>query len=126
MGDVARRPIAERVIKSVTVLSTNHAATWTADAATDTLTSSAEHGLTVNTPVAFGAGTGALPAGLAAEPEYYWVVAVPTTSTLQVSLTFGGAAIGRTTAGATVTAYLAADTGRATPKRQATAEVTVA
>jgi hypothetical protein len=40
----------------------------------------------------------------------------------QATLDTGGAAIGRTTAGATVTAYLAADTGRATPKRQATAD----
>jgi len=40
----------------------------------------------------------------------------------QASLDTDGAAIGRTTAGATVTAYLAADTGRATPKRQATAD----
>jgi len=89
------------VLSSVTVLSTDHPATWTADAATDVLTSSAAHGLAVNTPIAFGAGTGVLPAGLSPEPEYYWVVAVPTTTTLQVSLTYGGAAVDITDAGTT-------------------------
>lgn len=87
------------VLSSVTLLSTDHPATWTADAATDVLTSSVAHGFIVNTPIAFGAGTGALPAGLAAEPEYYWVVAVPTTTTMQVSLTYGGAAVDITDAG---------------------------
>lgn len=87
------------ILSSVTVLSTDHAATWSADPAADTLIASASHGLTVNTPIAFGAGTGALPAGLSPEPEYYWVVAVPTTTTLQVSLTYGGAAVDITDAG---------------------------
>ena len=87
------------VLSSVTVLSTDHPATWTADAATDVLTSSDAHGLTVNTPIAFGAGTGALPAGLSPEPEYYYVIEVPTTTTLKVSLTHGGTAVDITSAG---------------------------
>jgi hypothetical protein len=40
----------------------------------------------------------------------------------QATLDTGGAAIGRTTAGATVTAYLSTDTSRATPKRQGVAD----
>ena len=87
------------VLSSVTLLSTDHPATWTADAATDVLTSSAAHGLTVNTPIAFGAGTGALPAGLSPEPEYYYVIEVPTATTLKVSLTYGGTAVDITDAG---------------------------
>lgn len=87
------------VLSSVTVLSTDHPATWTADAATDVLTSSAAHGLVVGEAIAFGAGTGALPGGLSPEPEFYHVIAVPTTTTLQVSLTYGGAAVDITDAG---------------------------
>lgn len=96
---IARRPIAERVISSITALSTAAPGVWSADAASDVITCSVAHGLVVNTPIAFGAGTGALPAGLAAEPEYYWVVAVPTTTTLTVSLTYGGTAVNITDAG---------------------------
>lgn len=87
------------VLSSVTLLSTNHPATWTADAATNVLTSSAAHGLVVGEAIAFGAGTGALPAGLSPEPEYYYIVEVPTTTTLKVSLTYGGAAVDITDAG---------------------------
>lgn len=92
-------PSGSEVLSSVTVLSTDHPASWSADAATDVLTSSVAHGITVNTPIAFGAGTGALPAGLSPEPEFYRVVAVPSTTTLQVSLTIGGAAVDITGAG---------------------------
>lgn len=92
-------PNGSEVLSSVTALSTNHPATWSADAATDTLTSSAAHGLAVNTPIAFGAGTGALPGGLSPEPEYYYVIEVPTTTTLKVSLTYGGTAVDITDAG---------------------------
>lgn len=67
--------------------------TWTADNTTDTLICSADHGLVAGNPVSFGAGTGALPAGIAAEPDFYYVESAPTTKTIKIKATYNGAAL---------------------------------
>jgi len=71
---------------------------WTAVASTDVLDSSTAHGLTVNDPVKFSTGTGALPAGLDVSMTYY-VKTVPTTSSITVSDTVGGTVIDITSTG---------------------------
>jgi hypothetical protein len=58
--------------------------------ATDTLTFLAAHGLTVGQQIQFNSGTGFT--GLAAGTSYF-VVAVPSTTTMKVSSTAGGSAI---------------------------------
>ena len=102
--------ISSNALKGTIVSDTTYNAawitgTWTADSATDVLSCSADHGLAVNDPVSFGAGTGALPTGLSAEPEFYYVVSTPTSKTLTVSLTKSGSTVDITadgTAGWTV------------------------
>ena len=69
---------------------------FTADAATDTITSAA-HGWSENESIYAYNEDGALPGGLAPETKYY--VKNSTTDTLQLSETYGGAAIDITHAG---------------------------
>lgn len=92
-------PRGSEVLSSITLMSSDHPGTWSVDPDTDVFTCSVAHGLTVGTPISFGAGTGALPAGLAAEPEFYHVIEVPTPTTLKISLTFGGTSVDVTSAG---------------------------
>ncbi len=87
------------VISDITLLSSNHPGTWSVDPATDVFTCSVAHGLAVGTPISFGAGTGALPAGLSPEPVYYNVLEVPSPTTLKVTATWGGASVDATDAG---------------------------
>lgn len=68
---------------------------WTADAGTDTLTKSS-HGLYDGTRVEISS-TGSVPTGLSTSTTYYVVSA--TTNTVQLSATYGGAAIDLTDAG---------------------------
>jgi len=75
--------------------------TWTADNTTDTLICSVDHGLVAGNPVSFGAGTGALPAGIAAEPDFYYVESAPTTKTIKIKATYNGAALNITDDGTT-------------------------
>lgn len=75
------------------------AGAWTAEADDDVITCDADHGLVVGDVVSFGAGTGTLPTGISAEPEYYYVVNADTTKTIKISLTGGGASINITADG---------------------------
>jgi len=81
------------VLSDVTVNAAWLAGTWTADAATNVLTSTVAHGLAVGALVSFGAGTGVIPAGILAAPDYYYVESVPTATTLTVKYTRAGAAV---------------------------------
>ena len=49
--------------------------------------------------VSFVVGTGVLPTGISPEPEFYYVCAVPTTTTLQISLIRTGTSINITANG---------------------------
>lgn len=71
--------------------------TFTANTTTDRLTTSTAHGLSVNDIVRLTT-TGTLPAPLAASTDYV-VVAVPTSTTLQLATTVGGTVINITTTG---------------------------
>lgn len=74
--------------------------TFTGSASTDRLTTATAHGLSVGARVRVVAGTGALPTGLAADTDYY-VLTVPTTTTLTLSAVRGGALINITADGGT-------------------------
>ncbi len=65
--------------------------TFTVDAATNVITISADHGLGVGNIVQFTT-SGTLPAGLTLATDYY-VLTVPSTATLTVSATRGGAVV---------------------------------
>ena len=69
------------------------AGAWTADIGTNALNCSVAHGLVVGDSVSFVDDTGTLPTGIVAEPEFYYVVAVPTTTSIQISLTRDGTAV---------------------------------
>jgi hypothetical protein len=73
-------------------------ATFTANAGTDVITSASPHLLEVGARIRVSNSGGGLPAPLAAGTDYY-VESVPTSTTLKVSATSGGAAIDITTAG---------------------------
>lgn len=73
--------------------------TFTADPPTDVLTTGAAHGLIVGDRIYVTNSGGALPTGMAASTIYY-VKTVPTTTTLTVSATSGGATLDITAAGA--------------------------
>ena len=66
---------------------------WSADSTTDVLTSTVEHGLTAGIAISFSNLTGALPAGISADPEYYWVESVVSDYAIKIKSTFNGAAI---------------------------------
>ncbi len=99
LGDLALK--GGTVVSDTTYNATYIAGTWTADESTDVLTCSGLHGLVVNRVVSFNALTGVLPTGISAEPEFYFVTSVPTTSTLTISLTRGGATLNITANGTT-------------------------
>lgn len=71
--------------------------TFTVDAATDILTTSIAHKLAVG-DIVRGSTTTTLPAGLAAATDYY-VLTVPSTTTLTLAATLGGATLNMTDAG---------------------------
>lgn len=71
--------------------------TFTANTSTEVLTVSAAHGLAVGDRVRVSSTT-TLPAGLAAATDYY-VLTVPSTTTLTVSATIGGSAVNITDTG---------------------------
>jgi len=99
LGDLALK--GGTVVSDTTYNATYIAGTWTADESTDVLTCSGLHGLVANRVVGFSALTGVLPTGISAEPEFYFVTSVPTTSTLTISLTRGGATLNITANGTT-------------------------
>jgi len=74
--------------------------TFTGSASTNRLTTATAHGLLVGDRVRLVAGTGALPTGLSAATDYY-VQAVPSTTTLTLAATRGGALIDITVDGGT-------------------------
>lgn len=74
--------------------------TFTGSASTDRLTTATAHGLLVGDRVRLVAGTGSLPTGLSAATDYY-VQAVPSTTTLTLAATRGGALIDITVDGGT-------------------------
>ena len=74
--------------------------TFVGSAATDTITTAAAHGLKTGNRVRVVAGTGALPTGISAATDY-WVRNTPTTTTLTLSATRGGALIDLTADGGT-------------------------
>lgn len=74
--------------------------TFTGSASTDRLTTATAHGLSVGARVRVVAGTGSLPTGLAADTDYY-VLTVPTTTTLTLAAVRGGTLINVTADGGT-------------------------
>ena len=71
---------------------------WSATAATDVLTSATGHNLAVDDAVKFDVGTGVLPAPLDPAMTYY-VKTVPSSTTITISATKGGATFDITSAG---------------------------
>ncbi len=72
---------------------------------TETITTSSAHGLAVNDQMVFANTAGALPGGITAGTTYY-VLTVPTSTTLTLSATLGGSTLNITTSGSgTTTAY---------------------
>jgi hypothetical protein len=99
IGDLARK--GGIVISDTTFNASYIAGTWTADSGTDVLTCSGLHGLVVNQSISFNPLTGVLPTGIEPEPEYYFVASTPTTSTITISATRGGATLNITANGTT-------------------------
>lgn len=76
---------------------------YTVVAATDVITTSAVHGLSVGSQWSPSRTTGTIPGGLVLG-QGYWVISVPTTSSMTISATPGGPTLDITTAGS-VTNY---------------------
>jgi len=74
--------------------------TFIGSASTDTLTTATAHGIIVGDRVRCVAGTGALPTGISAATDY-WVLTVPTTTTLTISATRSGTLLNITADGGT-------------------------
>lgn len=74
--------------------------TFVGAASTDLITTATAHGLLVGDRVRCVAGTGALPTGISAATDY-WVRSVPTSTTLTLSATRGGALLDITVDGGT-------------------------
>ena len=78
------------VLCDITLAQPSLAGAWTADESTDTLTCSEVHGLAVTDILVFNAGTGALPTGILAEPEAYYIESIPTTTTVKLKSAWNG------------------------------------